>query len=125
MKLAASEAVLEATKPEELLKALLSFVPEELTVEKIIGNLTSSDEKVIEKVRKSFPPMPETFSISDLEEVYKALYDERRILSQDYKQKVGYYKQLEAKTHKPARELERVSEELVAIQVAEKMQPML
>lgn len=120
IKLAASEAVLEATKPEELLKALLDFVPEELNVEKIIDNLTSTDEKVIEKVREIFPVMPTTFSINDLQEVYKNLYDERRLLSADYKQKVGYYKQLEMNTRKPTRGLEEISEELVAMQVAER-----
>lgn len=120
VKLASSEAVLESKKPEELLKALIGFVKEKLTVEKVITHLTSSDPKVIEKVREIFPKAPMTFGLDQMEDIYKDLVDERKLKSAQLKSKKEYGKALQAKCRKPSRPLEAVEAELLEVQMAEK-----
>lgn len=120
VKMASSEAVLETTKPEELLKALIGYVTEELDVEKIISHLTSPTPEIINKVREVFPKAPETFTLDKLDEVYKTIYDERKGLAAIYKQKDAVFKQLAASTIKPVRPLEKVAAELLEIDVAAK-----
>ena len=120
VKLASSEAVLESKKPEELLKALIGFVKEKLTVEKVITHLTSSDPKVIEKVREIFPKAPMTFGLDQMEDIYKDLVDERKLKSAQLKSKKEYGKALQAKCRKPLRSLETVEAELLEVQMAEK-----
>lgn len=120
VKLASSEAVLESKKPEELLKALIGFVKEKLTVEKVITHLTSSDPKVIEKVREIFPKAPMTFGLDQMEDIYKDLVDERKLKSAQLKSKKEYGKALQAKCRKPLRPLETVEAELLEVQMAEK-----
>ena len=120
VKLASSEAVLESKKPEELLKALIGFVKEKLTVEKVITHLTSSDPKVIEKVREIFPKAPMTFGLDQMEDIYKNLVDERKLKSAQLKSKKEYGKALQAKYRKPLRPLETVEAELLEVQMAEK-----
>ncbi len=120
VKLASSEAVLESKKPEELLKALIGFVKEKLTVEKVITHLTSSDPKVIEKVREIFPKAPMTFGLDQMEDIYKDLVDERKLKSAQLKSKKEYGKALQAKCRKPSRPLESVEAELLEVQMAEK-----
>ena len=120
IKLASSEAVLESKKPEELLKALIGFVKEKLTVEKVITHLTSSDPKVIEKVREIFPKAPMTFGLDQMEDIYKDLVDERKLKSAQLKSKKEYGKVLQAKCRKPVRPLETVEAELLEVQMAEK-----
>lgn len=120
VKIASSEAVLESTKPEELLKALIGYVTEELDVEKVISHLDSASPEVIKKVREVFPKAPATFTLDALDDIYKNIYGERKVKAAAYKQKEAVYKQLEAVTTKPARTLDKVSAELLEIEVAAK-----
>lgn len=120
VRLSSSEAVLESTKPEELLKALIGFVKEKLTVEKVIAHLTSSDPQVISKVREVFPKAPMTFSLDELETIYKNLVDERKVKNARLKTNKEYGRALQAKCKKPARPIATVEAELLDVQMAEK-----
>ena len=120
IKLSASEEVLEAKKPEDLLKALIGFVSENLTVEKIIAHLTSPSKAIEDKVRASFPAMPKEFSLEEVSNVYTKLYAERKAGSTAYKTKDAVLTSLKSSTTAPKRKLEAIDEELLKIQVAEK-----
>lgn len=120
VRLSSSEAVLESTKPEELLKALIGFVKEKLTVEKVITHLTSSDPQVIAKVREVFPKAPMTFGLDELEDIYQNLVSERKVKNAKLKTNKEYGRALQAKCKKPARTLEAIEAELLDVQMAEK-----
>lgn len=120
VRLSSSEAVLESTKPEELLKALIGFVKEKLTVEKVIAHLTSSDPQVIAKVREVFPKVPMTFGLDELEDIYQNLVSERKAKNAHLKTNKEYGRALQAKCKKPTRTLETIEAELLDVQMAEK-----
>lgn len=120
VKLSSSEAVIESTKPEELLKALIGFVKEKLTVEKVITHLTSSDPLVIEKVREVFPKAPTAFGLDELANICDELADERKRKNAKLRSDKEYGKALQAKCKKPARTIEVVDAELLEVQMAEK-----
>lgn len=120
VRLSSSESVLESTKPEELLKLLIGFVKEKLTVEKVITHLTSSDPQVISKVREAFPKAPMTFGLDELEDIYQSLVSERKVKNAKLKTNKEYGRALQAKCKKPARPIAMVETELLDVQMAEK-----
>lgn len=120
IKLSASEAVLEAKKPEDLLKALIGFVSEKLTVDKVISHLTTPSTAIIDKVKTEFPPAPTEFSLDEISNVYGRLYQERKAKSLEYKRKEAVLNTLKETTTSPKRKLEVIEDDLLKLQLAEK-----
>ena len=120
VKLAASEEVLEAKKPEDLLSAMISFVSEKLTVDKVIAHLTSPSEAIITKVKEVFQKTPKEFTLEAIDKAYTELYAERKAKSNTYREKDALLKSLKETATEPAREVEQIEKELIDLQVTER-----
>lgn len=87
IKTTSSSDILLAKKPEEFLAILSRFIPEDLDLDTLKGYFDSLDAEKEDFLKKTFPAMPDKFSVQKLDEAADQLTAEKKILNAELTQK--------------------------------------
>jgi len=120
VKIASSAELFLSLNPQELLKHMLPYIPEQLDFDTVIGYFKQANDAVIDQCSFIFPPMPETFGIEEIHKAYQSCFEERK----DLNRKINEYNALIRSIHgtSPTRALAAVEADLANIMVVEKEQ---
>lgn len=112
VKIATSSEVISAMKPQEFGDLILSYIPEQLTVEKIFGYLDDAQESVKSFIEMNLPEG--TFGTEELVSVYNMAVETRRETKRKINELTGQMKGLGEieRTEKTSEEYKNMQREL-------------
>ena len=110
MSIALNSDALLAKKPSELLALLMKYIPENLTVDTLLGFFDNPTEDVKDYIKKYFANKPQ-FGISDVNEAYKFFYEQRKSENAVLRNDQNYAKSINAM--QPTRDRDTVMQELM------------
>lgn len=118
IKVVSSSEVFSNTKPEDFLKFLLKYIPEQLDFDTVIHYFKEITDEIVGECSLIFPAMPEKFDISQVEKAHEYFYTERRDLKVILQRMEGVLNNLQAV--EPDRSLEEIGQNLTNLAVQEK-----
>lgn len=83
MQITTSFEFLNSLKPNEFGDFLLSYIPEELTIDEVFDYAPNLSEDAKEELRNMLPAAPVTFGMAELKECYNYYFEQRRFAKKD------------------------------------------
>lgn len=118
IKVVSSSEVFSKTKPEDLLRFLMKYIPEQLDFDTVMHYFSELTDEIVDECSLIFPAMPKKFDIGQVEKAHEYFYAERRDLNAVLQRVEGFLNNLQAV--EPDRTLEEINQDITNLAIQEK-----